>query len=253
MVLLTGRHLAYRCLMGHRNHTKFINNGTMRNKNRGKNGRPNKRPTLSNAPRLANVHSFTRSVSINQRIGTTGFIPGTGSLLGQANFCLFFTTQDVFINFNNTLTIYTTAAVPGISDLAALFDEVQLARVDVSIIGCNQPTAGAGSGSAVVMMAKDYNDRNPPTLLGDVQQYQDYKIVHLQPFAEVNLSIVPKFLTYTLDTGGGSVASSPTTGYVRSNLQIDHYGFKGSVMNFPPTEANYLFSFKYYFNCRVVK
>jgi hypothetical protein len=123
----------------------------------------------------------------------------------------------------------------------------------MTVIGCQQPTAGAGSGSAVIVIARDYNDRNPPTSFGDVQQYQDAKMIHLQPFTPVDISVVPKFLTYTLDTGGASVASSPAVGYVRSNLQIDHYGFKGSVLNFPPSEANYLFSFKYYYNCRVVK
>jgi len=232
------------------------NNNNKRNQKQSKKRRPRSRGTRApplNVTRISNVHSFTRNVSLNQRIGTTGMIPGVGSLLGQTNFCIFFTTQDVFINFNNTTTIYSTAAVPGISDLAALFDEIQLSRVEVSIIGCNQPTAGAGSGSAVIAVCKDYNDRNPPTALGDVQQYQDYKMIHLQPFSEVNLSIQPKFLTYTLDTGGGSVASTPAVGYVRSNLQIDHYGYKGSVINFPPFEANYLFSFKYFYNCRVVK
>jgi hypothetical protein len=232
------------------------NNNNKRKQKLSKKGRGKSngsRSSLSNAVRISNVHSFTRNVSINQKIGTTGMIPQVGSSVGQLNFCIFFTTQDVFINFNNTTTIYSTAAVPGISDLSALFDEIQLARVEITIIGCNQPTAGAGSGSAVIVICKDYNDRNPPTSFGDVQQYQDSKMIHLQPFSEVNLSIQPKFLTYTLDTGGTSVASSPMTGYVRSTLQIDHYGFKGAVLNFPPSEANYLFSFKYYYNCRVVK
>lgn len=224
-----------------------------RNKQKRKSNGNRNNGSISNGTRLSSVHTFTRKVSFNQRIGTTGFIPGVGSAVGQTNFCLFFTTQDVFLNFNNTLTIYTTASVPGVSDLAALFDEIQLSRVDIMVIGCNQPTAGIGSGSAIIMMAKDYNDRNPPTSLGDVQQYQDSRIIQLNPLIPANLSIAPKFLTYSLDTSGASVASSPVTGYVRSNLQIDHCGFKGSVMNFPPTEANFLFSLTYYYNCRVVK
>lgn len=233
-----------------------MNNNNNSNKKSKRNRRkPNGRAVaaLSKTTRLLSVHTFARRVSINQRIGTTGMIPGVGSALGQTNFCLFFTTQDVFINFNNTLTVYTTASVPGVSDLAALFDEIQLSRVETMVIGCNQPTAGIGSGSAVILMAKDFNDRNPPTSLGDVQQYQDAKIVQLNPLTPASFSIAPKFLTYTLDTSGASIASTPVTGYVRSNLQVDHYGYKGSVVNFPPSEANFLFSFTYYYNCRVVK
>jgi len=151
-------------------------------------------------------------------------------------------------------SIYSTVAIPGISDLAALFDEIQLDAVELTILGPTQPSAGAGTGSPIIMMSTDYNDGNPPTSLGDVQQYADCKLVHMQPFREYTEVIRPKYLTYSLDSGGTQIASTPVRGYVRSNLQIDHFGKKGSFVNASPVvNATCVFLLKYKFNCRIVK
>jgi len=228
-------------------------------KPKAKSGRKqNRRNNASAIPRsLSNidkVHTFTRSASLTVLNNTAGFVPSVGSALGQPLFSMVFTTQDFFLYFNSARTTYSTVAIPGISDLAALFDEVQLDAVELTICSNNQPEAGAGSGSSRIMICTDYNDGNPPTSLGDVQQYADCKLVHLQPYSDYTEIIRPKFLTYTLDSGGTQVASTPSRGFVRSNLQIDHYGKKGAFVNFSPSSSTTcVFLVKYKYNCRIVK
>jgi hypothetical protein len=196
------------------------------------------------------IHTFTRSVAVNFVIGHNGIVPSIG-IVPYLNFVIWYTQQSVYIMGN--ATNYITASVPGFSDLAALFDEVQIERVDMEIYPTNLELTGTAVGSANMLLCTDYNDRNSVANFSDILQYEDAKVVPLLTRSPYKETHVPKFLTYSLDSAGTSTASTPMRGFVRSNLDTDHYCRKGSFMSVPVTPQNYTAFFKYKFNCRVVK
>jgi len=196
------------------------------------------------------VHTFTRTVTINQNIGTSGFMWQVG-IFPSPNFSIWYTPQSVYIWGNSTN--YSVASVPGYADLAGLFDEVQIERVDMMIYPVTLESAGVLSGSSTLVLCTDYNDKNAPPTYTDVLQYEDCKAVALltrSPYSEVH---IPKLLTYTLDSAGVAQPSTPVRQYVRSNLDTEHYCRKGSCLTLPPGIQNYTFVFKYKYNYKIVK
>jgi len=196
------------------------------------------------------THVITKSCNLLQQIGTNGFIPSVG-VVSSTHASFWFTNQSAFLWINSAN--YSTVSVSGYSDLSALFDEVKIAAIEITIICGNDPTTG-GTGSCSLGMANDYNDKNAPAALADIQQYADFRIVNLSnnrpTYREV---LVPKFLTYSLDSAGTAIASSPKTGYIRSNLDIEHFGIKMSLLSAPPNTVNVTINFKYKFICKVQK
>jgi len=147
-------------------------------------------------------------------------------------------------------------SIPGYTDIAGLFDEVKIDSVELTIITGNDPSPASSltnTGSAVIQMATDYNDKNAPTSSGDVQQYADVKSIRLANNFQYKEIIRPRFLTYALDSAGAPIASSPKQGFIRSNLDIEHYGKKGAFVLTSPGSIYTLWSFKYKFICRTAK
>lgn len=203
--------------------------------------------TIVSAP---NVHSFVRSVSINQAVTTSGFTPQVG-VVSFTTFSIWFTTQDVFIYGNGTN--YSQATMPGIADLAGLFDEIKIDAIEMTMHCANDAqTFGAANASGVIILATDYNDKNAPSSAGDVQQYRDCKAIPMRSDYVHKEVIRPKFLTYTLDAAGTSTASTPIRGYQRSNLQTEHYGKKGAFL-LSPNNGTIVFSFRFKYSCRTAK
>jgi hypothetical protein len=114
------------------------------------------------------------------------------------------------------------------------------------------PTSANG-GSAQIILARDYNDKNAAASVGDVQQYSDVKIMNMANNFVNKYIIQPKFLTYSLDSAGLPVSSTPRRGYIRSNLSVDHYGIKGAFINNSPNDQIHTYQFKFVFNCKVAK
>lgn len=200
-------------------------------------------------------HYITRTCSISQRITANGFVPAVGTVPSNF-FALWFTNQSAFIWLNSSN--YSTVSVPGYSDLAALFDEVKIAAIQIQIIAGNNPNvpgvSGTGAtGSGIICMATDYNDKNAPTAIGDVQQYADSRNIRLANNFIHTEVLRPKFLTYSLDSAGAAIASSPKSDFIRSNLDIEHFGKKGCVLQNVPGEMYALFTFKYKFICKIQK
>jgi len=169
-------------------------------------------------------------------------------------FSLWFTNQNAYIWIN--ASNYSTVAIPGYSDLAALFDEVKIDAIEISIITGNDPNppgGGGATGSAVMVMSTDYNDKNAPATFGDVQQYADVKTIRLANNFVYKTILRPKFLTYTLDSAGSPIASTPKSGFVRSNLDIEHNGKKCAILLNSPGIIYSVFSFKFKFVCRTPK
>jgi len=199
------------------------------------------------------VWQFQRSCNINQGVTATGFVPQVG-LVTSNFFCLRFTNQDAFVWLSSGN--YSTVSVPGYTDLSALFDEVLVKHIDITLIGLNLPlsiAASANPGSVVILMATDFNDGNAPTAVGDVQQYQDNKLVHLNGYSEIKFRLEPKHLSYAIDASGAVSASVPIRGFVKSNLQIDHYGMKGCLLSTPTGTSSCMFLFDFTYHCRVAK
>jgi len=197
-----------------------------------------------------NYHTFIRSCSINQAITTGGFVPNVG-VTNFALFSIWFTTQDVFIYGNGTN--YSTVTMPGITDLAGLFDEIKIDAIEMTMHVTNDAqTFGNANASGVMILATDYNDKNAPASGGDVQQYADCKSIPLRSDYIHKEIIRPKFLTYSLDAAGTSTASTPMRGFQRSNLQTEHYGKKGAML-LSPTNGVIVFSFRYKYICKTAK
>jgi len=207
------------------------------------------RSSLSRSMRPSGVHTLTKCTSLKMRSNTAGysFDVGVGS---SQTFCIWFTNQDAYIQASATL--YSVSFIPGYADLAGLFDEVMLDRVDIKIYTGTDPTTSAG-GSAQIILAKDYNDKNATALVGDVQQYSDVKSMNMSNNFVNNYSIQPKFLTYSLDVAGAAVPTTPKRGFVRSNLTIDHYGIKGAFINNSPNDQIHTYQFRYTYKCKVAK
>jgi len=195
-------------------------------------------------------YTFLRTASINQGVSTAGFVWNVG-VVPSGNFSIWFTNQNAYIWAS--ATNYSTVAVPGYSDLAGLFDEVKIEAVEITVNCANDANTFGGNGSAVICMATDYNDKNAPAGTSDVQQYADCRTYNLTVNRPLKMTVTPKFLTYTLESSGGSIASTPKTGYVRSNLDIEHCCLKGSFMLAPPSTGQYVFTFRYKYKCRIAK
>jgi len=178
-----------------------------------------------------------------------GIVPQVGLVAGTL-FSIWFTNQDAFIY--RDAANYSTAAVPGYTDLSALFDEVKVDAIQMQIIVGVDPTT-SGSGSGVIVMANDYNDKVAPTSAQDVQQYEDCKTISLSNQYIYTEIIRPKFLTYSLDSTGTAIASTPQTGFIRSNLQIDHYGKKCAFISVPPNNCIMTFTFRFKYLCKTAK
>lgn len=165
-------------------------------------------------------------------------------------FAIWFTQQDVFIWLN--ASNYSQVSVPGYSDLAALYDEVMIDRIDITMFTGNDPTTSA-NGTAQIILARDYNDKVAPAAVGDVQQYSDMQAFNMANNFINKFSLNPKFLTYSLDSAGTSTASVARRGYIRSNLSTDHYGVKGAFINNSPNQQTHTYQFKFMYKCRVCK
>lgn len=195
------------------------------------------------------VHTLTKSASLKMRSTTLGYTFDIGTSSSQT-FCIWFTNQDAYIWAN--ASNYSIVSIPGYADLAGLFDEVMIDRVEMAIYTGTDPTSANG-GSAQIILARDYNDKNAAASVGDVQQYSDVKIMNMANNFVNKYIIQPKFLTYSLDSAGLPVSSTPRRGYIRSNLSVDHYGIKGAFINNSPNDQIHTYQFKFVFNCKVAK
>lgn len=195
------------------------------------------------------VHTFQRTSQVGIQIASTGFVPTVG-VANFANFSIWYTPQSAFIYGN--ASNYIIANMPGYTDIAGLFDEVMIESVEMSIYATNLEST-VNTGSALILLNTDYNDKNAPTAQGDVLQYQDCKPVPLLTQFPYKEKQTPKLLTYTLDSAGVSQPSKPIRGFFRSNLDVEHYCRKGCFLQTPSAVQQYTVVFRYTYKCRIVK
>jgi len=168
-----------------------------------------------------------------------------------ALFSIWFTTQDVFIW--KDASNYSTATMPGISELAGLFDEIMLDAVEMTMHCTNDAqTFGISNASGVMVLCTDYNDNNAPASTGDIQQYRDCKAIPIRSDHVHKQIIQPKYCVITNTAGGSTDAARPTRGYLRGNTQIPQNGLKGGFL-LSPNDGKIVFSFKFRYKCKTVK
>jgi len=186
------------------------------------------------------------------QVGNSGFIGAVSPLSPFARFSIWFTTQDVFI-YGPGGASYSQVTMPGISDLASLFDEIMLDAVEMTMHCSNDAqTFGTSQGSGVMILATDYNDNNAPGTGEDVQQYRDCKAIPLRSDYIHKQVIKPKYCVITNTAGGSTDAARPTRGYLRGNTQIPHNGLKGAFL-LSPNNGTIVFSFKFRYKCKTAK
>lgn len=209
--------------------------------------------SLSRSMSTPLIHTFTKACSLQMNCTNTGFSFDVGTTQSTL-FTIWFTNQAAYIMHN--ASNYSTVFVPGYTDLSALFDEVKISAIEITILSGCDPIAygGTGSnGSPIVALATDYNDRATPASLGDVQQYIDCKNYVLANNYVHKRLLYPKFLTYSLESTGSPVASTPKRGFVKSTLDVEHYGLKGAFVMTAPQSGRVVFNFKFKYVCKIEK
>jgi len=183
----------------------------------------------------------------------TGFSFDVGTVQSEL-FSIWFTNQAAYVSHN--ASNYSVVFVPGYTDLSALFDEVKISAIEITIMsGCDPLNyGGTGSnGSPIIVLATDYNDKAAPASRADVQQYIDCKNYILANNYVHKRLLYPKFLTYSLESTGSAVASTPKRGFVRSNLDVEHFGLKGAFVLNAPQSGRIVFNFKFKYTCKIEK
>lgn len=229
------------------------NNNEKRKNKKTSNGRRRANRPKSNIDnmRMGNlpVHTFTRCAQTSLRIGANGIIGDIG-LVPYKNFSIWYTPQSVFIY--GDAANYIIVSIPGYTDLAGLFDEVMIESVDMGIYATNLESS-TNVGSVIMILSTDYNDKIAPTSNTDLLQYTDCKFIPLAHKFSYTEKQNPKMLSYTLDSAGISQPSTPIKGFVRSNLDVEHYCRKGSLLQTPTLTQVYTAVFRITYKCRVVK
>lgn len=228
-----------------KNNRKRNNKKTPRRGNNASN--PGPRNSIGNG--VNTVHTFQRCCSMPLQIGINGIIPAVG-IVAFINFSIWFTNQTAFIWGNSSN--YSASSVPGYTDLAALFDEVMIERVEIEIYSTNLESL-TNTGSAVMLLISDFNDHNAPANASDVLQYKDCKCVPLLSRFPYKETVSPMMLSYTLDSAGVSQPSHPIRGFIRSNLDVEHNCRKGSFLTVPNTTLIHTVLFRYTYKCKIVK
>lgn len=200
--------------------------------------------------RYTGVHTITKGAELRMNANAAGYSFNTQGTGPSTNFCIWFTPQTAWIWWNTTN--YSAVSIPGFTDISALFDEIMIDKVEITIFTGTDPTT-LGSGSAQIIMAKDYNDKLAPASTGDVQQYADVKAYNMSNNFINRITVRPQFSTYSLDSAGIGQPSVSKRGYFKSTLDVEHYGIKGAFINSAPNNQTHTYQFKYYFKCKITK
>jgi len=206
------------------------------------------------------VYEIVRHTNGTMRItAATGFDNGVAT---SESIGITFSLQNVRIYAANGITVLNTFPVPNSGEIAALWDDVKIDKVEVTISGYTSPSSTPATSNAYLignqfMYGTDDNDAL--STLSAVQQLGDCKSMYLIANASSNTRKVtfrPKYqqiIYYTSLSSG----YEPKTGYIRSDYDIEHYGLKIArvPMNNVADNANgqMNFSFKFFFKCKGLK
>lgn len=195
------------------------------------------------------VHEFTRNVWFNVATNGTGMDPAAGGVY-QAEFGMRFNLGSVTLTAAN---VSTQGLGFNFAELAALFDEIKLDKVEVTFRA--RQDSGAPSGAVTnwatqLATAIDYNDDSPISV-SQLREYSTFKDNIMEPGGKEHKRIIrPKFVRLVSYTGGAGTNGYETAqGYLTPIDSIAHYGLKGYVVG-PNGGSSLFISVKYFYKCK---
>lgn len=193
------------------------------------------------------VHEFKKTAWANFNVSNTGIqIPGGGTY--QTDFVMRFDLNNVvFIGAGST-----TVPMPGIAELATLFDRIKLNKVIVRFRSRNDsgPILGGAQNFAVqIGTALDYNDDDVATS-ATLREYGTFKDDCIQPGGKEHMRVLkPCYLIRATDDDGIGVAFDSKRGYVNSASSCRHYGLKGTISG-GNNVSDLWVAIEYHYQCR---
>jgi len=202
-------------------------------------------------------YEITRTVNFYTKILLGKFADDAGTTTGEG-LAFSFSPQYVRSYINGGLVAST--AIPNSAELAGLFDELKIVKVELSFglgIGTVASTSVAYN-PMQILYGTDDNDVN--STVAQVQQLGDCKMWYGNSGDNSNMkmTVKPKYqriIYYTALLSG----YEPTQGYFRSDYDIEHYGVKMAMVIPPGTPSlvaasgNMAISCKYTVRCKSLK
>ena len=190
------------------------------------------RASMQRVPRLLTtrgtpngVHQFKRTAALDFNVNNTGVIVGGGTSPGLAfQFC---PTQIVIGSAAGTLA---SAAMPGYTELSALFDQIKIVKAIVRFRSRNDSSNIVSNSAIEIGTAVDYNDASPPTAIADIHQYGTFKSDVIQPGGKQHTRVVTPHWTELVYYTAVLSGYASKTGYIRSDYDIPHYGLKAWIV-----------------------
>lgn len=198
------------------------------------------------------VHEFTRNVWFQFPVNTTGIqIPAGGTF--QPEFAMRFDVGGVVCIGAGTSTNSLGLGYP---ELAALFDQIKLDKVEIKFESRNDSSMNSGlteNGALRLATVIDFND-DVPISETSLREYGSFKDAVIEPGGRNHRVVLrPKFQESISYTGGvGTNGYRANTGYVQSttlSTGVAHYGLKGNCTG-PTTAVNLFISVKYFYKCK---
>lgn len=195
------------------------------------------------------VHEFTRNVWFNVATNGTGMDPASGGVY-QAEFGMRFNLGSVTLTAAN---VSTQGLGFNFAELAALFDNIKLDRVEVTFRARQDsggPSGAVTNWATQIATAIDYND-DQPISVSQLREYSSFKDNTIEPGGKEHKRIIrPKFVRLVSYTGGAGTNGYETAqGYLTPIDSIAHYGLKGYCVG-PNGGSSLFISVKYHYKCK---
>lgn len=208
---------------------------------------------VSRSLRYNGENKITRTVTGTIPYTAAGF--GVGAAFFQALNIVYDPTS---VTFYGSAVTNVSFAIPNAAELAALYDQVKIDKVELTWSGTHIGTANLGGTGAALkfLVCNDNNDGIGAASLTEIQQQpnKEYYAIDGRSF-KWNCS-KPQYQRLVYQTGLVS-NYEPTTGFVNSNSTIPHYGTKIVISNItsinPAQTGNVDFNIKFFLTLKNVK
>lgn len=209
-------------------------------------------PRISRSLRYNGENKITRTVTGTIPWSSAGF--GVGAAFFQALNVVYDPTSVTF--YGSALT-NVSFAIPNAAELAALYDQVKIDKVELTWSGTTIGTSNLASAGAALkfLVCNDDNDGIGAASLAEIQQQpnKEYYAIDGRSF---HWTCLPKYQRIVYQNAATS-SYEPTRGFVNLNSTIPHYGTKIAISNISSINAatvGYVdFNVKFYLTLKNVK
>jgi len=198
-------------------------------------------------------NKITRVVSTSFRYTNLGFNVGAGTS-EAINFVFDPTGVTIWIS----ALVSVTVPLPNAAELAALYDQVRIDKVELTMAASQQASTGAFSSSilpARLIICNDDNNGQGSATLAEIKQ-QPNKVFYDGDGKAVKWTCYPKYQRIVYFT---SLVSNyePARGFVNSDAAIPHYGMRLGIDNLSffgaTNQGNIDLSWKFFLTLKNVK